>query len=1050
MAAAGPSPVVEPAGPVKMSPVGQKSTRYNNPYNVEYRPWQDKYGATLGDDGRFGQYPNPEAGVAAAVELIQKYAADGHSLSSAIEKFAPTWQNPNTPQRIVDTAKVLGVSPDTPLADVPLAPFMTTHVKYESPTEIDPIVFGEAGSLPIGRSIGKTVQSPETELMKLAGDSNKLSPEALMQIASGGAPQAAEVLPNESSKAINTMSQVAQPNVVQEQPLASTDTTEDTLAQFSRPTGEMIGEAIDMPFKYLLRKPLESLHEKLIEPQRAQTEEEFARFIKEPGAGTAAPEAFAGLPPKETFVPVMELALAGPLMKMLGTAGRAAGLKLPAGEVAPVTKIAGSTAFKEPEVALADALASIKTELAKPVTPSIAEITAANKPTGMIPAPSTSGQIAENLVDKYGEALSKTDINLSIFGKLSGEVPVFGFERMERQAGITGLKEDIWFRNKDLQKAAQVEYKEVEKASREVQAVLPGDSGKRIYNYAIGQQKGGPEILAKMGETPVTELVGAESAAYQQMRQGFDNLLGRWNEARVAVGKDSIEGVDNYFTFIRRYTALANKQINPTMVDAKYFKPLDINVPYEIQRAESNLPLVMDAFKVYRRYNKSVLDYIYQAPHTAGVRNLAKSVAKSSPNTAAYLTQWTDQVMGLSKMKERLFGGGAKQPTTWLGKSVDWTANKIAGVRPVEEGLDQTVDKLINNVGVSTLSGYARTAMVQPSSMVMATGEVGPVNMIKGIKDSAFPSKWKYAKENSSVLSTREFDVNIAESIERMVSESKLGKLKRAATEIGYAPLHYMDSQAAMATWWGAYRRGLSSGMQPGKELFRYADDVVVKTQISAAKGDLSKIQTHTLGKALTQFQTFVLGEGNYLMDIIPGLKSNNLSFGQKLAKTTRVAAAAGLANMVYEDVFGIESPMPTFAGAIGKAMREDKNYLGIGMDVAKEASSMIPVISGARYTGGSPFGPIAQFATDVASTVKGEPSRVPLWTLPLRLRGVPFTAQLERLTRVPGKLSLGEALFGKMQPDKPKALPREKSHKQIMEGQSYIKDLFPDLDLGL
>jgi len=55
----------------------------------------------------------------------------------------------------------------------------------------------------------------------------------------------------------------------------------------------------------------------------------------------------------------------------------------------------------------------------------------------------------------------------------------------------------------------------------------------------------------------------------------------------------------------------------------------------------------------------------------------------------------------------------------------------------------------------------------------------------------------------------------------------------------------------------------------------------------------------------------------------------------------------------------------------------------------------------------------------------------------------------LDRLTKIPGKLSLGEALFGKVQPDKPKGLPKEKSYKQIMEGQSYIKDLFPDLDLG-
>lgn len=141
-------------GLVKMSPAGQKSTKFNNPYNVEFANWQAPYGATLGRDNRFGQYPSPEAGVASATDLIQKYAAQGHTLASAIEKFAPTSENPNTPQRILETAKILGVSPNTPLANVPLGPFMATHVKYESPTQINPAIFGQAANMPIGQTLG--------------------------------------------------------------------------------------------------------------------------------------------------------------------------------------------------------------------------------------------------------------------------------------------------------------------------------------------------------------------------------------------------------------------------------------------------------------------------------------------------------------------------------------------------------------------------------------------------------------------------------------------------------------------------------------------------------------------------------------------------------------------------------------------------------------------------------------------------------------------------------------------------------------------------------
>ena len=90
---------------------------------------------------------------------------------------------------------------------------------------------------------------------------------------------------------------------------APSDATSETLAQFAGPAGEMVGQALDLPLKPL-RAALEKFHEKFIEPQRAGTEEEFGRFVLEPGAGTAAPEAFAGLPNKDVFVESLTAALA--------------------------------------------------------------------------------------------------------------------------------------------------------------------------------------------------------------------------------------------------------------------------------------------------------------------------------------------------------------------------------------------------------------------------------------------------------------------------------------------------------------------------------------------------------------------------------------------------------------------------------------------------------------------------------------------------------------------------------------------------------------------
>lgn len=96
--------------------------------------------------------------------------------------------------------------------------------------------------------------------------------------------------------------------------------TTETLAKFSAPAGEMIGEAIDLPF-VPIRKGLEYLHKQLVEPGIERTVQDWAEAMKPgggmEGSGHALPEAFAALPGKEHFVPVMEMALSVPYLKMI-------------------------------------------------------------------------------------------------------------------------------------------------------------------------------------------------------------------------------------------------------------------------------------------------------------------------------------------------------------------------------------------------------------------------------------------------------------------------------------------------------------------------------------------------------------------------------------------------------------------------------------------------------------------------------------------------------------------------------------------------------------
>jgi hypothetical protein len=152
-------PVGVGSGLVSMDPSGQTSYRNNNVFNVKYASTQDKFGGspdTNDTKGRnFTTYPSKEAGVAAATDLIQrKYAP--MTITQGIETFAPTWQNPNTPQRIKEIGNYFGVDPNTTkIGDLPLAPFMGIMAKYESPSQINPAIWGGAGNLPINQTVGK-------------------------------------------------------------------------------------------------------------------------------------------------------------------------------------------------------------------------------------------------------------------------------------------------------------------------------------------------------------------------------------------------------------------------------------------------------------------------------------------------------------------------------------------------------------------------------------------------------------------------------------------------------------------------------------------------------------------------------------------------------------------------------------------------------------------------------------------------------------------------------------------------------------------------------
>jgi hypothetical protein len=932
-------------------------------------------------------------------------------------------------------------------------------------------------------------------------------------------------------------------------------------------------EIVDLPIKYGLRKPLEYLHEKLIEPSRVRTEEEFAKFIQEPGAGTAAPEAFGPLPSKEVFVPTMEVAAfpsflkainkvvpAGkiltaltknipqtivgetiPSMANLADVGtmentvmdrlmamrgasplgpystipekpirygagfgsldaapvpilpeppfipsqyslpQSLNRLLPPGPppvtLRPTTPIANQNLLEglgitqgtppnellqsvlgrgdEPMARLLDAVKKVTLlggagvagasllgpdEAQAGVPPTM--IKAIGELAGMgvkegLPLIETTAKIAAkygvegtklyetyNLFKRSGgiddllknlpkelniaedifavgskvslapevskilfDATIKPvaelgqptgDISPRILGEFSLETKPYQFDRIDRM--LPGAKDSVYWRQKQLEKISLEEVQSLTNTSREWEIGLPKGSSRDIMLNAVNAQKGGPAILEAMGIKDVPTLGPAQEAALGKLRNSFDEIFPRLNEARVAAGKEPIDAVENYFTFFRQLNTAAKENVNPVLVRKEWFNPALSELDFTVQRVKSDLPLVTDAFKVYRNYVRGVVPWIHQAPHLQDTLNLAGTFLESAPNLAFSLKRWVSNIQGTDIPKH-------------LGM------------------LDAPLRKLTNNVSISVLGGYARSAMAQPASLIGAGAEIGPRFLVQGIAESMIPSRVRFALDNSLVLKTREFDVSVVDAIERMISDTMLGKIKRGATSISYTPLQYMDAKSAQVAWLGAYKKAISKKLD---NPIKYADEVVIKTQGSAARSDISDIQTHAIGKALTQFQTFIISDYNYITKELMGIRNPDITKREQLRKVINYVVGATLLNTAMDEL-GLPTPIPSPISDMRRAADERKSTFtkvaGAGL---ASLTQKLPIIGGSMRFGGSLGGPMVNFAENIIEGKETMP------TAAMKLLGVPGTTQLQKfLPVITGDEdvtpeTLRTALFGK------------------------------------
>jgi hypothetical protein len=595
---------------------------------------------------------------------------------------------------------------------------------------------------------------------------------------------------------------------------------------------------------------------------------------------------------------------------------------------------------------------------------------------GVAPPMGVVGGVPKSPLD-LGEPIK--DIDARTLGSFSTETKPYLFDRVDRV--LPGAKDSIYWPHKMNEKRGLEEVHLLEGQSRELEKVLPRGSSEAIMLNAIARQKGGPEILKAMGVGDLPKLMPEQEAALGQLRNVFDDLFTRFNEARIAAGKKPIDKVENYFTFFRRLDEARKENLNILTESKDFFNPRVSDLDFAKKRSKSDLALVTDAFKVFRNYARGVVPWIHQAPHLKEVSDLSRSLLETHPNLSYALGRWVNNIQGIDIPRQ-------------LG------------------ALDRPLRKLTNNVSVSVLGGYTRSALAQPASLIGTAGEVGPRYLIQGIVESIVPSRVRFALENSAVLKTREFDISVVDAMERMIGDTLAGRIKRGATAASYIPLRAMDAQAARATWLGAYKRASNRGFD---DPIKYADEVVLKTQGSAASSDISDIQTHAIGKFLTQFQTFVINDFNYIARDLLGIKNPDITKREQLRKVINYVLAGTLVNSVADEI-GIPTPIPSPIKAMRSAREEGKEGLDVLKAGGAELAQKLPVIGGAARFGGSLGGPMLNFAE---RAMRGQES------LPIaagKLLGVPGVNQLQKFLPMmvgdeePTAENLKAALAGKTQ----------------------------------
>ena len=558
--------------------------------------------------------------------------------------------------------------------------------------------------------------------------------------------------------------------------------------------------------------------------------------------------------------------------------------------------------------------------------------------------PETGKVRVEHTSNAFEKAMQATEVKINSF----------------RAAGLS----DIYSMWREAKSAAEREKIEIKKWLDNLESQISPERREAFAIAAYADMKSVKEAFDAMGITEIPQLTPKETAVLEQLLDYTRKFRDRSNYIRTHTGQKAIpqlkdmKGRENYLPLMRDINVLRDMGLAEglTISDSKKLGELSKKFngmfnPNSKKRNVSDIPIELDPFRALRRHAEYGIDEIHISPVAALAKDLANlklprvdgvkgkmSLVDWNPNLSRMLSRWSDQIVGK-----------------------DIVATAMANANPF---FAWAKDRIAKNLVVATIGGSLRTVLVQPTSYIIG------IPTMTDLRSTAYgigrlmaerPFGRSNARQHSSVLNIREADYNFKE-LSEYIQQGKMSGGMAWMAEKSLAPMKWVDSIMAEAGWNAARYYGERKLKLQGKELYRYADDIVERTQGLGIKGAVSDIQSSAATKWLTLLQTFAIADFNLIARDVLGIKNPEANQGKTIIRVAKYTAATILAGQLYK-MIGLDNVVPDPIGAYEEAKKEGKGDLKAIGSAAGELLEKVPLIGGSAKYGSNLLGIAGEWA---------------------------------------------------------------------------------------